>query len=199
MWIKSWHNIISIYHWFQVYFVVSQLATIIRNNHFGHVKLWQCRVIFMFPSKDICDTRQGKEHVTGVFWFCLTWCSREVLSEAVNCCIRFILKMIFNMAVTESDLWPQGSKNDHKFLMTVRKMSWACVLVAKMLQILTKQFSIIRGQMTLQRNVPWFCMGSICGWNQTLEPLHVDPRSTCRSLICLHADPRSTCRSRIYM
>ena len=44
------------------------------------------------------------------------------------------------MAVTESDLDPQGPKNGHNFLMTVRKMSWECGHGTEMLLILKNLF-----------------------------------------------------------
>ena len=61
--------------------------------------------------------------------------------------------------------------------MTVRPVAWACGHVTEMLLILYKRtiFDLtIRGQvldMTVQRNVPRFCTGSICGWN-LFQPLH---------------------------
>ena len=63
--------------------------------------------------------------------------SRDVLSEAVDCCIRFKI----NVFQHGGDLETQGPKNVHNFLMTVRKISWACDLVAEMLLILKKVFS----------------------------------------------------------
>ena len=80
----------------------------------------------------------------------------------------------FNMAVTESDLDPKPRKMPmDNFLITLRKISSAWDLVAEMLLILkiTVFDLIIQSQvldMTVQRNVPRFCMGSICGWN--LQP-----------------------------
>ena len=73
---------------------------------------------------------------------------------------------------------PQGQKNVHNLLMPLRKMSWACNLVAEMLLIQNKTiFDLnIRGQvldMTIQRNVPWFCMRSICEWN-LFQPLRLN-------------------------
>ena len=70
--------------------------------------------------------------------------------------------------MTASDLDPQARKNAHNFLITVRKISSACGLVAEILLILkiTIFDLIIQGQvldMTVQRNVPRFCIESICG------------------------------------
>ena len=70
---------------------------------------------------------------------------------------------------------PQGTKNVHSFLMTVRNMSWACGHVIDILLIIIPIFDlIILGpvvlDMTVQRNASRFCMGSICGWN-LFQPL----------------------------
>ena len=70
---------------------------------------------------------------------------------------------------------PQGPKNVHNFLKTVRAVSWDCGHVTQMLLIIKKTIFdlIIRGQvldMTVQRNVPRFCTRSICGWN-LFQPL----------------------------
>ena len=37
------------------------------------------------------------------------------------------------MAVTDSDLDPQGPKNGHNILMTLRKMIWPCDYVAEII------------------------------------------------------------------
>ena len=50
---------------------------------------------------------------------------------------------------------PQGLKNVHNFLMTVREMSLACDIVAKML--------LMQKKISLDMTVPRFCMESICG------------------------------------
>ena len=59
--------------------------------------------------------------------------SRDVFSVAVDCCIRFTRK------IQHGGDWewsrPQGQNNVHNFLMIVRKMSWACDIVAEMLLI----------------------------------------------------------------
>ena len=65
---------------------------------------------------------------------------------------------------------PQGPKNAHDFLMTLRPLIWACGHGTEMLLILKKNnfrpdYSAIFSDMTVQRNVPRFCMRSICGWN----------------------------------
>ena len=69
---------------------------------------------------------------------------------------------------------PQGPKNVHNFLMTVRPLSWACGHGTEMLLILKNYFwpdySQIFSDMTVQRNVPRFFMRSICGWN-LFQPL----------------------------
>ena len=58
---------------------------------------------------------------------------------------------------------PQGLKNVHNFLMTVREMSWVCDIVAKMLLIKKKLFP-------LDMTVPRFCMEPICGWHLFQPP-----------------------------
>ena len=60
------------------------------------------------------------------------------------------------MAVTESDLRPQGLKNVHNFLMTVRKMSWACDIVAKMLLIRKKIYFLRYDRPTILYGVSLF-------------------------------------------
>ena len=98
------------------------------------------------------------------------WClhhSRAVLAEAVDSHSTRFSRKIQHIGDWE---WSrlQCPKNVHNFLMTVRKMSWACDLVAEMLLILKKNIFhlIIRGQnMKVKINAPRFCMGSICGWN----------------------------------
>ena len=61
----------------------------------------------------------------------------------------------------------QGPKNVHNFLITVRKMNWACGHVTEMLLILKNVFNlIIRDQVLYicpsKKNVLQFCTGSIC-------------------------------------
>ena len=67
------------------------------------------------------------------------------------------------MEVTESDLYLKDPNIVHGFLMTVRKMSSACDLVAEILLIIWGQAL----DMYVQRNVLRFCTGSISGWNRT--------------------------------
>ena len=67
----------------------------------------------------------------------------------------------------------QAPKNAHNFLITVRKISPACDLVAKMLLILKKHYfrpDYSRQNLRYDRpkKCPTICMGSICGWN--LQP-----------------------------
>ena len=71
------------------------------------------------------------------------------------------------MAVTERSR-PQGRQNVHNFLLTVRPVSWACGHVTETLLILKKTIFdlFLRVQvldMTIQRNVPRFCTGAMCG------------------------------------
>ena len=93
---------------------------------------------------------------------------RVVLSEAVDWCICFIRKIQHGGDWERSP--PQGPKNVHNFLMTVQPLSRASGHGTEILQILKKHIfdRIIQGHvkdMTLQRNVPRLCTGSICGWN----------------------------------
>ena len=71
---------------------------------------------------------------------------------AVDCCIRFTRK---NNVFQHGGDWersrPQGLKNGHNFLMTVRKMSW--------------NNNDSKKTIFLDMTGPRFCMGSICGWN----------------------------------
>ena len=71
---------------------------------------------------------------------------------------------------------PQGPKNAHNFLMTVRPLIWACghgtemLLILKTLFLTWLGYSPIFSDMTVQINVPRFCTRSICGWN-LFQPL----------------------------
>ena len=87
--------------------------------------------------------------------------SRVVLSETVNCCFT---RKNQHGGDRERSL-PQGP-----FFNDCATVSWECRYFPEMILILKKcNFNlIIRGQvldMTVQRNVPRFCTGSICGWN----------------------------------
>ena len=83
----------------------------------------------------------------------------------------------FTRKIQHGDDWersrPQGPKNVHNFLMTVRPLSWACGYGTEMLLMLQKLFltwlfpDIFR---YVLRNVPRFCTRSICGWN-LFQPL----------------------------
>ena len=77
----------------------------------------------------------------------------------------FALPEKFNIAVTESDLDPKVRKyifNDCSTCeLSMRACNWNVTHLKKTIFDL-----IIRGQVldvTVQRNVPRFCMGSICG------------------------------------
>ena len=72
--------------------------------------------------------------------FCLGLClhSRVVLSEAVDLCIYFTRKIQHGGDWERSR--PQGPKNVHNFLMTVRLLSWAWERVAEILLILKNYF-----------------------------------------------------------
>ena len=61
-----------------------------------------------------------------------------VLSEAVDWCICFTWKIQHGGDWEQS--WPQGPKNDHNFLLTVRHLSLACGHGTKILLILKKFF-----------------------------------------------------------
>ena len=61
---------------------------------------------------------------------------RVVLSEAVDGCICFTRKIQHGRDWERS--WPQGSRNVHNFLMTVRPLRWACGIETEMLLILKK-------------------------------------------------------------
>ena len=81
--------------------------------------------------------RAGKQNFIQV----LPWAnySRVVLSEAVDWCICFTRKIQHGGDWERSR--PQGLKNVHNCLMTVRPLSWACGHGAEMLLILKKLFS----------------------------------------------------------
>ena len=64
---------------------------------------------------------------------------RVVHSEAVDECICFTRK--FQHGGDWERSRPQGPKNVHNFLITVRPLSWACGHGTEMLLILKKQFS----------------------------------------------------------
>ena len=64
--------------------------------------------------------------------------SRVVLSEAVDGCICFTRKIQHGGDWERSR--PQGPKNVHNFLMTVRPLSWACGHGTEMLLILKKNY-----------------------------------------------------------
>ena len=66
---------------------------------------------------------------------------RVVLSEAVDGCICFTRETPHGGDWERSR--PQGSKNVHNFLMTVRPLSWACGHGTEMLLILKKYFDLI--------------------------------------------------------
>ena len=97
--------------------------------------------------------------------------SRVVLFEAVDWCICITQKIQHDGDCDRSR--PQGPKNVHNFLFTVRPLSWACGHGTQMLLILKKNqpdYSAIFSDMTVQRNVPRFCTRSICVWN-LFQPL----------------------------
>ena len=88
--------------------------------------------------------------------------------EAVDWCICFTRKIQHGGDWQRSR--PQDPKNVHAFLMTARPLSWACGHGTEMSLILKNYFrpdySPIYLDMRVQRNVPRFCMQSICGWNR---------------------------------
>ena len=82
---------------------------------------------------------------------------------------------------------PQGPKNVHNFLITVRPLSWACWHGTEMLLILKKKHFrpyhfAIYSYMTVQRNVTRFCTRLICGWNL----LHSSAQNVCFQGHCLN-------------
>ena len=86
------------------------------------------------------------------------WIAVFVLPEKIN---------VFQHGGDRERCRPQASKNVHNVLITVRKKSSACDLVAEMLLILKNIIFdlIIQGKvldMTVQINIPRFSMGSIC-------------------------------------
>ena len=103
------------------------------------------------------------KHIIHVCWLIKQWPWRPHRGRGLG--IRFTWKnQVFQHGGDWEWSWPQAPKNVHNYLITVRKKSWAYDLVAEMLMILKNIFFdlVIQGQssdMTVQRNVPRFCMG----------------------------------------
>ena len=92
---------------------------------------------------------------------------RVVPCEAVDGCICCTRKIQHGGDWERSR--PQGPKNVHNFLMTVRPLSWSCGHGSEMLLILKKTVltwllpDIFRYDSP--KKCPRFCTRSICGWN----------------------------------
>ena len=98
--------------------------------------------------------------------YCRALINRVVLSEAVDLCICITRKIQHGGDWERSR--PQGLKNVHDFVMTVRHLSWACGHGTEMLLLLKIYFrphnSQIFSKITLQRNVPRFCIHMVNLW-----------------------------------
>ena len=107
--------------------------------------------------------RENQRQMWGVFPCCMVRFCHVGHSEAVDRCICFTRKILHGGDWERAR--PQGSKNVHNFLMTVRPLSWACGHGTEMLLILKNYFcpdnSPIFSDITVQRKVPRFCTRSI--------------------------------------
>ena len=128
-----------------------------------HWTLNHCLANVSPPSTTLVQHWPNIGSMTRVYW---VEYSCVVLSEAVDWCICFTRKNQHGRDWERSR--PQGPKNVHNLLIAVRSVSWAYGHGTELLLNLKKTIFdlIIRGQvldMTVQRNVPRFCTGSIWG------------------------------------
>ena len=103
-------------------------------------------------------TRTTSSSYNTVIYECAA--SLSMSGIVVDCCIRFTQKI--NMAVTKSDLDPKVCASCE---LSMRACNWNVTDSKKTI------FDVIIWEqgldMTVQKNVPRFCTGSICGWNHS--------------------------------
>ena len=114
---------------------------------------------------------------------------RVVLFEAVDWCICFTRKIKHGGDSERSR--PQGPKNVHNFLMTVRPLSWACGHGTEMLLILKKLFLTRLFPDIFRYDSPKKCTTNLYAVNLWLKPVSATWATTTHPVYPINERPRA--------